>query len=143
MKPIAQLLKPHHHPDALRVSPTATVYAALELMSERGVGALMAMDGDKLVGIFSERDYCRKVALKGRNSKDTLVADVMTSEVFCVAGNTGTRACMLVMRDKHFRHLPVVDGGKVLGLVSMRDIMDDVVSDHEQTISHLESYINS
>jgi len=143
MKPIAQLLKPHHRPDVLRVSPTATVYTALELMADRGVGALMVMEGDALVGIFSERDYCRKVALNGRNSKDTLVADVMTPEVFTVLGSTGTRACMLVMRDKHFRHLPVVEGGKVLGLVSMRDIMDDVVSEHEQTISHLESYINS
>jgi CBS domain-containing protein len=143
MKPIALLLKPHHHPDELSVLPTATVYAALELLASKGVGALMVMDGDKLMGIFSERDYCRKVALKGRNSHDTLVADVMTPEVFTVSGNTGTRACMLLMRDKHFRHLPVVDGGKVLGLVSMRDIMDDVVSDHEQTISHLESYINS
>lgn len=143
MKPISLLLKPHHHPDVLRVLPTATVYSALELLASKGVGALMVMDGDKLVGIFSERDYCRKVALKGRNSQDTLVADVMTSEVFSVSGNTGTRACMLLMRDKHFRHLPVVDGGKVLGLVSMRDIMDDVVSDHEQTISHLESYIKS
>lgn len=143
MKPVAQLLKANDQSNFLRVAPDVSVFAALELLSSLGVGALMVMDGDKLIGIFSERDYCRKVALKGRNSKETTVADIMTSEVFTVPSTTGTRTCMALMNEKHFRHLPVVDGDKVLGLISMRDIMADVIADHEFTINQLETYVNS
>jgi CBS domain-containing protein len=142
MKPVAQLLKANDHSKFLRVAPDVSVFAALELLSNLGVGALMVMDGDRLVGIFSERDYCRKVALKGRNSKETTVADIMTAEVFTVPSSTGTRVCMALMNEKHFRHLPVVDGDKVLGLISMRDIMADVIADHEFTINQLESYVS-
>ena len=143
MKPVAQLLKANDQSNFLRVAPDVSVFAALELLSSLGVGALMVMDGDKLIGIFSERDYCRKVALKGRNSKETTVADIMTSEVFTVPSTTGTRTCMALMNEKHFRHLPVVDGDKVLGLISMRDIMADVIAEHEFTINQLETYVNS
>lgn len=143
MKPVAQLLKANDQSNFLRVAPDVSVFAALELLSSLGVGALMVMDGDKLIGIFSERDYCRKVALKGRNSKETTVADIMTAEVFTVPSTTGTRTCMALMNEKHFRHLPVVDGDKVLGLISMRDIMADVIADHEFTINQLETYVNS
>jgi len=143
MKPVAQLLKANDQSNFLRVAPDVSVFAALELLSSLGVGALMVMDGDKLIGIFSERDYCRKVALKGRNSKETTVADIMTAEVFTVPSTTGTRTCMALMNEKHFRHLPVVDGDKVLGLISMRDIMADVIAEHEFTINQLETYVNS
>lgn len=143
MKPVAHLLKTNDRSTFLRVTPDVSVFAALELLSSLGVGALMVMDGDKLIGIFSERDYCRKVALKGRNSKETTVADIMTSEVFTVPSTTSTHACMALMNEKHFRHLPVVDGDKVLGLISMRDIMADVIADHEFTISQLENYVTS
>ena len=143
MKPVAQLLKTNDRSTFLRVAPDVSVFVALELLSTLRVGALMVMDGERLIGIFSERDYCRKVALKGRNSKETTVADIMTSEVFTVPSTTGTHACMAVMNEKHFRHLPVVDGDKVLGLISMRDIMADVIAEHEFTINQLETYVNS
>lgn len=143
MKPVAHLLKANDQSNFLRVAPDVSVFAALELLSSLGVGALMVMDGERLIGIFSERDYCRKVALKGRNSKETTVADIMTAEVFTVPSTTGTRTCMALMNEKHFRHLPVVDGDKVLGLISMRDIMADVIAEHEFTINQLETYVNS
>ena len=143
MKPVAHLLKTNDRSTFLRVAPDVSVFAALELLSTLRVGALMVMDGERLIGIFSERDYCRKVALKGRNSKETTVADIMTSEVFTVPSTTSTHACMAVMNEKHFRHLPVVDGDKVLGLISMRDIMADVIAEHEFTINQLETYVNS
>lgn len=143
MKPVAQLLKANDQSNFLRVAPDVSVFVALELLSTLRVGALMVMDGERLIGIFSERDYCRKVALKGRNSKETTVADIMTSEVFTVPSTTSTHACMAVMNEKHFRHLPVVDSGKVLGLISMRDIMADVIAEHEFTINQLETYVNS
>ena len=143
MKPVAQLLKANDQSNFLRVAPDVSVFVALELLSTLRVGALMVMDGERLIGIFSERDYCRKVALKGRNSKETTVADIMTSEVFTVPSTTSTHACMAVMNEKHFRHLPVVDGGQVLGLISMRDIMADVIAEHEFTIAQLETYVTS
>jgi CBS domain-containing protein len=143
MKPVAQLLKANDQSNFLRVAPDVSVFVALELLSTLRVGALMVMDGERLIGIFSERDYCRKVALKGRNSRETTVADIMTSEVFTVPSTTSTHACMAVMNEKHFRHLPVVDGDKVLGLISMRDIMADVIAEHEFTINQLETYVNS
>jgi CBS domain-containing protein len=143
MKPVAHLLKTNDRSTFLRVAPDVSVFVALELLSTLRVGALMVMDGDRLIGIFSERDYCRKVALKGRNSKETTVADIMTSEVISVPSTTGTRTCMALMNEKHFRHLPVVDGDKVLGLISMRDIMADVIAEHEFTINQLETYVNS
>ena len=125
------------------VRPQDTVYAALELLARYEVGALVVMEGDKLVGVISERDYTRKVALQGRNSKETTVAEIMTREVITVGPQTGTRACMSLMSQKKFRHLPVVDDGKVLGLISIRDIMDDIIADHEATIAQLETYIQS
>ena len=143
MKPVAQLPKANDQSNFLRVAPDVSVFVALELLSTLRVGALMVMDGERLIGIFSERDYCRKVALKGRNSKETTVADIMTSEVFTVPSTTSTHACMALMNEKHFRHLPVVDGDKVLGLISMRDIMADVIAEHEFTINQLETYVNS
>ena len=143
MKPVAYLLKANDQSNFLRVAPDVSVFVALELLSTLRVGALMVMDGERLIGIFSERDYCRKVALKGRNSKEATVADIMTAEVFTVPSTTGTRTCMALMNEKHFRHLPVVDGDKVLGLISMRDIMADVIADHEFTINQLETYVNS
>jgi CBS domain-containing protein len=101
------------------------------------------MDGGRLVGIFSERDYTRKVALQGRNSRETPVRDIMTANVITVPPGAGTRECMALMSQHHFRHLPVVDQGRVLGMISIRDIMDDIIADHEQTISQLQSYITS
>jgi CBS domain-containing protein len=142
MKPVSELLRSrsgtlwHVHPDE-------TVYSALQLLAQHEVGALMVMDGGKLVGVFSERDYTRKVALQGRNSKETTVGDIMTRRVIRVTAKTGTRECMALMSEHRIRHLPVIDGDTVLGMISIRDIMDDIIADQEVTIAQLESYIHS
>ena len=104
---------------------------------------MIVMDKGKLVGVVSERDYTRKIALQGRNSKETTVADIMTRDVVTVTLKTGTRACMNLMSQKKIRHLPVLDGAKVVGMISILDIMDDIIADHEQTISQLTTYISS
>ena len=140
MKPIAELLK-RRDSTLFQVAPDVLVFDGLKLLAEYGVGAMLVMDKGQLVGIFSERDYTRKVALQGRNSRETTVADIMTREIFSVGPQTGTRVCMSLLSQKKIRHLPVIDGNKVLGLISMRDIMDDIIADHEQTISQLQSYI--
>jgi CBS domain-containing protein len=142
MKPVSELLKRHHR-TLWHARPEDTVYQALQLLAEYEVGALMVMDQGKLVGVISERDYTRKIALQGRNSKETLVRDIMTREVLYVTPDTGTRRCMALMSEKKIRHLPVIDGQTVVGMISIRDIMDDIIADHERTIAELENYIRS
>ena len=142
MKPISELLKAHESP-AWQITPDASVFEALQKLADKGVGALLVMESDKLVGVVSERDYTRKVALLGKNSKEIKVAAIMTRDPFTVTPPTGTRACMSLMSHKKFRHLPVLENGKVLGMISIRDIMDDIIADNEQTISQLTNYINS
>lgn len=142
MKPIQELLKGRESP-AYQVSPSTTVFVALQRLADHGVGAMLVMDGEQLVGVVSERDYTRKVALAGKNSKETTVADIMTPKPFTVTPKTGTRDCMALMSLKKIRHLPVVDGTHVLGMISMRDLMDDIIAEHEKTISQLTQYISS
>lgn len=142
MKPVSELLKKRGG-TLWHVRPGDTVFAALELLASYEVGALMVMDGGRLVGVFSERDYTRKIALQGRNSRETRVEEIMTRNVISVGPKTGTRAAMALMSEKKIRHLPVVDGNTVLGMISIRDIMDDIIADHESTIAQLESYIQS
>jgi CBS domain-containing protein len=142
MKPVSELLKKHDG-TLWHVRPEETVFNALKLLADYEAGALMVMQAGKLVGVFSERDYTRKVALQGRNSKETLVADIMTRNVIVVTPKTRTRDCMALLREKRIRHLPVVDGDTVLGMISIRDLMDDIIADHELTIAQLESYIHS
>jgi CBS domain-containing protein len=142
MKPVSELLK-NRDRTLWHVRPDDTVFGALELLAQYEVGALMVMDGGRLVGVFSERDYTRKIALQGRNSKETRVADIMTANVVTVSPHTGTRACMSLMSERKIRHLPVLDGSTVLGMISIRDIMDDIIVSHEQTIAQLETYIQS
>jgi CBS domain-containing protein len=142
MKPVSQLLK-QREGTLWHVRPDDSVFAALQLLAQYEVGALVVMDGGHLVGIVSERDYTRKVALQGRNSKDTKVAEIMTAQVLTVTSGAGIRECMALMSEKKIRHLPVVDGSTVLGMISIRDIMDDIIADHEATIAQLESYIST
>lgn len=142
MKPVSELLKKRDG-TLWHVRPDESVFAALELLARYEVGALMVMEGGRLVGVFSERDYTRKIALQGRNSRETTVAEIMTRNVVTVAPRTGTRNCMALMSEKKIRHLPVVDGSMVLGMISIRDILDDIIADHEATIAQLESYIQS
>ena len=142
MKPVSELLKKREG-TLWHVRPDDSVYSALQLLAQHEVGALVVMDGGRLVGIVSERDYTRKIALQGRSSKDTTVAEIMTAQVLTVAPGTGTRACMALMSEKKVRHLPVVDKGTVLGMIFICDIMDDIIADHERTIAQLESYIST
>jgi CBS domain-containing protein len=142
MKPVSELLKKREG-TLWHVRPDDSVFTSLQLLAQHEVGALVVMDGGRLVGIVSERDYTRKVALQGRSSKDTRVAEIMTAQVLTVGPSTGTRACMALMSEKKIRHLPVVDQGTVLGMISIRDIMDDIIADHERTIAQLESYIST
>ncbi len=142
MKPVIELLKRR---DAVlhQVAPDVLVFDGLKLLADYGVGAMVVMDGERLVGMLSERDYTRKVALQGRNSRETRVADIMTRDVITVTPKTGTRACMALMSQKKIRHLPIVEGDRVLGVISILDIMDDIIADHEQTIAQLQHYISS
>lgn len=142
MKPIVELLR-KRDPVLYKVAPNVMVFDGLKLLSDHGVGAMLVMEGDKLVGVFSERDYTRKVALQGKNSRETPIAEIMTANVITVAPETRTRHCMALMSQYKIRHLPVVDDGKVMGMISIRDIMDDIISDHELTISQLQHYISS
>ena len=142
MKPVSELLK-RRESTLWHARPDDTVFEALQLLAEYEVGALMVMDQGRLVGVISERDYTRKIALQGRSSKDTRVRDIMTRDVLYVTPNTGTRACMALMSEKKIRHLPVIDGGTVVGMISIRDIMDDIIADHEATIAQLENYIRT
>jgi CBS domain-containing protein len=142
MKPVGELLKKHDG-TLWHVRPTDTVFAALQTLASLDAGALLVMDGDRLVGVFSERDYTRKISLQGRNSKETRVSEIMTADVFTVNKRTRTRDCMALMSEKRIRHLPVLEGDTVLGMISIRDLMDDIIADHELTIEHLQSYIHS
>ena len=142
MKPVSELLKKREG-TLWHVRPDDSVFSALELLAQHSVGALMVMDGARLVGVVSERDYTRKVALQGRNSRETTVAEIMTSQVLTVTPHTGTRACMQLMSERKIRHLPVVEAGMVQGMISIRDIMDDIIESHEATIAQLENYIQS
>ncbi len=142
MKPVIELLRKREHA-IHRVAPDVLVFDALQLLADYEVGALLVMEDDRLVGVVSERDYTRKVALKGLNSRVTRVADIMTANVITVAPTTGTRACMSLMSQKRIRHLPVMDGSQVVGMISIRDIMDDIIASHEQTIEQLQNYITS
>jgi CBS domain-containing protein len=103
----------------------------------------MVMDGAHLVGVISERDYTRKIALQGRNSKETRVAEIMSTQVLSVAPGASMRACMSLMSERKIRHLPVVDGSMVLGMISIRDILDEIIAEHESTIAQLETYIQT
>jgi signal-transduction protein with cAMP-binding, CBS, and nucleotidyltransferase domain len=141
MKLVSELLK-QRDITLWHVRPDDTVFDALKVLSEHGVGALVVMDQGRLVGVLSERDYTRKVALQGRSSKDTKVADIMTRDVLVVSPSTRTGECMALMSQKKIRHLPVVDGDTVIAMLSIRDIMDDIIAQHEFTITQLESYIN-
>ena len=124
------------------IGPDATVYEAIKLMADKGVGALLVLEGDALAGIVSERDYARKVILLERSSRETPVRDIMTSEVVSVLPKQTMEDCMALMTARHIRHLPVLDGGKVVGIVSIGDLVKSIIADKEVLIEQLEGYIS-
>ena len=127
--------------DVWSVKPECTVFAALVLMAEKEVGALLVLDGESLVGVFSERDYARKVILRDKSSRDTPVSEVMSAPVIFVRPDQSIDECMSLMTEKRTRHLPVLDNGKLTGLISIGDVVKAVISDREAVIDQLESYI--
>jgi CBS domain-containing protein len=122
-------------------TPKTTVYEALELMAAKNCGAVLVLENDKLVGIFTERDYSRKVVLKGKTSKTTTVGELMTSEVLYVGPDDTIENCMALMTEHRTRHLPVMEGGKLVGVISIGDVVKAIISDREFTIRELERYI--
>ena len=141
MKTLKQLLAGKQRPLAV-VAPTDSVFHALTLMAQHDVGALLVLEGEQLVGIFSERDYARKIMLHGKNSKETLVREIMSDKVAYVTPSATIDECMALMTEKHFRHLPVLsDDGAVVGMVSIGDMVKETICDQQFLIKELERYI--
>ncbi len=128
-------------PEVYWVDPGTSVFEALSLMAERNVGALVVLDHDQLVGIFSERDYARKIILQGKSSRDTPVREIMTTQVVCVGPQRSAEDCMALMTDKRVRHLPVMEQGSVVGVVSIGDVVKAVLEDQRFQIEQLEGFI--
>jgi len=142
MKNVAELLKTKPARQVVAVRPEDSVLDAIKVLATEDVGAAVVMAGDRLAGIFSERDYTRKVVLKGRSSDSTRVEEIMTANVVCVSPRAKTRDCMALMTEKNIRHLPVVEEDRVVGMVSIRDIVSDIIADQDFTITQLEHYIS-
>jgi CBS domain-containing protein len=140
MKTVRQLLE-QKGSRVLSTTPDSTVYDALQMMADNEVGALVVLEDEKLAGIISERDYARSVILRGKSSKTTPVRDIMTSKVLTINFNTTIEQCMNLMTDKRVRHLPVVEGGSLVGLLSIGDIVKEIIQHQEFVINQLENYI--
>jgi CBS domain-containing protein len=141
MKTLKQLLQAKPH-GILSTAPDARVFDALKLMAENNIGALLVMDAGQLVGIVTERDYARKVILKGKSSLDTPVREIMTDKVLCVHPDQSAEECMGLMTDKRVRHLPVMDGNRLIGVLSIGDLVKEVIAEQQFVIKQLESYIH-
>jgi CBS domain-containing protein len=131
----------HKGTNAWFISPEATVFEAVQLMSDKNVGALLVTEGDKLVGIISERDYTRKVVLKGKSSRQTAVREILSGHVIHVAPANTVEECMRLMNDHRIRHLPVLEGGRIAGIVSIGDLVNWIISAQTTRISQLQTYI--
>jgi CBS domain-containing protein len=142
MKTVRQIIEAKR-PRVLTISPGATVYDALKTMADHEVGALVVLDNGHLVGIFSERDYARKVILHGKSSKETMVREIMTSRVLCIGPDQTVDQCMALMTDKRVRHLPVLERKQVIGIISIGDVVKEVISEQRFMIEQLEQYIHS
>jgi CBS domain-containing protein len=139
---VKQLLDKKNLKNVISVKPEASVFEALEIMAQYNIGALLVMEGEKLSGIFSERDYARKGIIKDRKAKSTAISELMTANVITVASDMNTQDCMQIMSERKFRHLPVMDGGKVIGILSVGDIVTSVLNEQKALIGYLENYIH-
>lgn len=128
--------------DVLSIAPDASVLDAIRLMAEKGIGALVVLEGGALAGVVTERDYARKVILKGRSSRTTAVRDIMTADVVTTSSDQSVEECMNTVTEKRIRHLPVVDGGRLTGIISIGDLVKAVIADQQEAIEHLQQYIN-
>jgi CBS domain-containing protein len=142
MKSLKQLLAAKGS-QVYSIAPDAKVIEALQVMAQKDVGALAVMEGGRIVGMLSERDYARKVILHGKSSQDVPVRDIMTADVFTIDPEKTIEECMALVTQRRIRHLPVCEGDKLIGLVSIGDLVKEVIADQEQTIKQLESYIHS
>ena len=127
--------------DVWSISPEVTVFDALKMMADKNVGALVILDGEKVSGILSERDYARKVILHGRSSKELKVKEIMSSKVYWITPEQNIEDCMTLFTNKRVRHLPVLDKGELRGIISIGDVVKTIIADQESTIKHLENYI--
>ncbi|MBL4728209.1 MAG: CBS domain-containing protein [Gammaproteobacteria bacterium] len=143
MHTLQQILNQKETNEIWSVTPTATVFEAIQVMADKRAGALLVMDGVKLEGIISERDYAREVILKGRSSKKTLVGEIMSANVITVAPSDSVQGALELMTQHRIRHLPVVDGTTVVGVLSIGDLVKDVISAQQSTIEQLENYIRT
>ncbi len=142
MKTVKHILR--HKGDVVHaVSPELSVFDALKIMMEKNISALLVIQDGELKGIFTERDYARKVILQGKSSKETRMGDIMTSDPYTITPEETIDKCMQTMTDRHFRHLPVVESGRVVGIISIGDLVKHIIEVQKQTINELESYINS
>ena len=141
MKSVAHILKSKPDQAVYTITPTASVFDAVKLMAEKNIGALLVMEGETIVGVITERDYARKIVLMARSSKDTSVRDIMTSAVMYVRPDQTSEECMVLMTENRLRHLPVLDSGKLIGLISIGDLVREVISEQKFVIEQLEHYI--
>lgn len=141
MTTATQILKSKSDKTIYTTTPTASVFDAVKLMAEKSIGALVVMEGEAIVGLITERDYARKIVLMARSSKETPVRDIMTSAVMCVRPERTSEECMALMTEHRVRHLPVMDNGKLIGLISIGDLVKDVISEQKFIIQQLEQYI--
>lgn len=141
MKTLQQLLDNKKHKTVISIAPHRPVFDALVVLAEYEIGALVVLDGEKLVGIFSERDYAREIVLKGKSSKTTAINEVMSSNVLTVKPSDTVEHAMNVMSDKHIRHLPVLENDKVIGMLSIGDLVKETIEYQQRLIKQLESYI--
>ena len=141
MPTVQQILKSKPNHPVFSIAPSALVMDAVKLMAEKGIGALLVVDGEKIVGIVTERDYARKVVLLGRSSHDTPIKDIMTTSVMYVGPEQTNEECMALMTENRLRHLPVLDNGRLIGLISIGDLVKDIISEQKFLIQQLEHYI--
>ncbi|MFC6521617.1 CBS domain-containing protein [Undibacterium arcticum] len=139
---VSQILQSKPNQQVYRIAPTAPVLEAVKLMAQHGIGAVLVMDGEQIVGIMSERDYARKVVLLGRSSSDTPVRDIMSANVMYVRPDQTNEDCMVLITENRLRHLPVLDQGKLVGMISIGDLVKDIISEQQFVIQQLQHYIS-